>query len=174
MKLVDICQEIGINLEDARLMFIDTRPDWSTLEDLSEAEAELIRRSVRSKLASSPEEVQPVNGLTINQQQQLIDNASQVLGIPLVLAVHQEVRTVEAVQSVKNALILNVVDRKLGELDAAIKQRSDARQQAYIASLQELADTMQQPVEVVTEMTQSIKEGNDQIAAILNQVKAGK
>lgn len=174
MKLVDICQEIGINLEDARLMFIDTRPDWSTLEDLSEAEAELIRRSVRSKLASSPEEVQPVNGLTINQQQQLIDNASQVLGIPLVLAVHQEVRTVEAVQSVKNALILNVVDRKQGELDAAIKQRSDARQQAYIASLQELADTMQQPVEVVTEMTQSIKEGNDQIAAILNQVKAGK
>lgn len=174
MKLVDICQEIGINLEDARLMFIDSRPDWTTFEDLTEAEAELIRRSVNSNSPESNNEIQPVNGLKLSQQQQLISNASQVLGIPLVLAVQREIKTVEAVESVKNTLILNLVDRKQAELDAAIKQRSDARQQVYLMALQDLADNLQQPPCVVTEMTQDIEAGNEQLEAILQRVKGGK
>ncbi|MEM6398624.1 MAG: hypothetical protein AAF757_00105 [Cyanobacteria bacterium P01_D01_bin.116] len=174
MKLVDICQEIGINLEDARLMFIDSRPDWTTFEDLTEAEAELIRRSVNSNSPESNNEIQPVNGLKLSQQQQLISNASQVLGIPLVLSVQREIKTVEAVESVKNTLILNLVDRKQAELDAAIKQRSDARQQVYLMALQDLADNLQQPIDVVTEMTQDIEAGNEQLEAILQRVKGGK
>lgn len=170
MKLVDICQETGIDLEDARLIFIDSRPDWNQMDEVSEAEAELVRRSVKSKLPESDNKIEPVNGLTLSEQQQLIDNASQVLGIPLVLAVQQEIRTVEAVEDVKNALILNVLDRKQAELDAVIQQRSNNRQQTYISYLQQMADALQQSTDVATEMTQNIERENEQIAAILKHV----
>ena len=170
MKLVEICQETGIDLEDARLIFIDSRPDWNQMDEVSEAEAELVRRSVKSKLPESDNKIEPVNGLTLSEQQQLIDNASQVLGIPLVLAVQQEIRTVEAVEDVKNALILNVLDRKQAELDAVIQQRSNNRQQTYISYLQQMADALQQSTDVATEMTQNIERENEQIAAILKHV----
>ena len=69
---------------------------------------------------------------------------------------------------------MNLVDRKQAEHDAAIKQRSDARQQVYLMALQDLADNLQQPIDVVTEMTQDIEAGNEQLEAILQRVKGGK
>jgi hypothetical protein len=172
--LSDICNDTGLNIEDARLILIDVRPDWETTNTITDNEAELIRQSARAALPSGNGEIAPVAGMDINHQQRLIDNASQVLGSPLVLAVMQEIKMVDALHEVKNTVILNAIDQRQAELDAAIKQRSDVRQQAYMTALQDLADKLEKPISVVEEMTADLKANNAHLEALLAQVKAGK
>jgi hypothetical protein len=173
-SLFEICQETGIKVDDARLILSDTRPDWETTNTCSAAEADLIRQSARAALPESNGSITPVTGMDIDQQERLIDNASQVLGFPLVLAAMQEIKVIDTLEQVKNAIALNVIDRRQGELDAAIKERSEARQQAYVTAITDLANQMEKPVEVVAEMKSNIDATNAKLDALLAQVKAGK
>ena len=173
-SLTYICNETGLNIDDARLILINVREDWATAEQVTDGEAELIRQSVRAALPESNGSITPITGMDIHQQEQLIDNASQVLGFPLVLAAMQEIKAIDTLHQVKNVIALNTIDRRQGELDEAIKQRSEARQQAYVAAITDLANQMQKPVEVVAEMRSNIDATNAQLAALLAQVQLGK
>jgi tetrahydromethanopterin S-methyltransferase subunit H len=172
--LSNICDETGLNIEDARLILIDVRPDWESTVEVSNSEAELIRQSARAALPSGNGEIAPVTGMDIDHQQRLIDNASQVLGSPLVLAAMQEIKMVDALHEVKNTVILNTIDRRQAELEIAIKERSGVRQQAYMTAIQDLADRLEKPISVVEEMTADIKANNAQLETLLAQVRAGK
>ncbi|GAX46174.1 hypothetical protein NIES4075_71950 [Tolypothrix sp. NIES-4075] len=172
--LFEVCREIGIGIDDARMCLMDIRPDWETTDTCSTSEADLIRQSVRAALPESNGEITPVADMDLTQQEQLINNASQVLGFPLVLAAMQEIKAIDALHQVKNAIALNVIDRRQAELDAAIKERSIGRQQAYITAIEDLANQMQKPVSVIEEMAADIKAQNTQLEALLAQVQAGK
>jgi hypothetical protein len=76
--------------------------------------------------------------------------------------------------SIKNAIALNTIDRRQAELDAAIRDRSQVRQQAYVTAITDLANQMQKPVDVAQEMVDDIKTTNAQLEALLATVKAGK
>lgn len=172
--LFEVCREVGIGIDDARMCLMDIRPDWETTDTITTSEAELIRQSVRAALPESNGEITPVANMSIDQQEHLINNASQVLGFPLVLAAMQEIKAIDALHQVKNAVALNAIDRRQAELDAAIKERSQTRQDAYVSAIQDLANQMQKPISVVEDMAADIKRGNDQLEAILAQVKSGK
>ncbi|MGI2909674.1 hypothetical protein [Tolypothrix sp. VBCCA 56010] len=172
--LTHICNETGLTLDDARLILINVREDWSSTQTITDSEADLIRQSARATLPESNGNITPVAGMSIDQQEQLIDNASQVLGLPLVLAAMQEIKAVDTLEQVKNAIILNSIDRRQGELDAAIKGRSQSRQQAYLTAIEDLASQMQKPVSVVEEMKADIDATNDKLALLLTQIRAGK
>ena len=173
-SLTHICNQTGLNIDDARLILINVREDWSSAEQITDGEADLIRQSVRAALPESNGSITPVADMSIDQQERLIDNASQVLGFPLVLAAMQEIKAIDTLHQVKNAIALNTIDRRQAELDAAIKQRSEARQQAYVTAITDLANQMQKPVEVVAEMKSNIDATNAQLAALLAQVQLGK
>jgi hypothetical protein len=138
-SLTHICNETGLNIDDARLILINVREDWATAERVTDGEAELIRQSSRAALPGGNGQITPVAGMSIDQQKELINNASQVLGFPLVLAAMQEIKAIDTLEQVKNAIALNTIDRRQAELDAAIKQRSEARQQAYVTAITDLA-----------------------------------
>lgn len=167
MNLLDICNQTGLNLEDARLMLINVREDWVTTETITNAEADLIRQSARAALPGNNVEITPVAGMDIASQELLIDNASQILNFPLVLAMSQELKAIDTLAQIKNAIALNIIDRCQVELDEAIKERSKARQAAYLSAIQELADTYKTPVSVEKEMADDIKVQNAQLDAIL-------
>ena len=172
--LTDICNETGLNLDDARLILINVREDWAIAEEVTDSEADLIRQSVRAALPESNGEITPVADMSIEMQERLIDNASQVLNSPLVLAAMQEIKAIDTLAQVKNAIAINIIDRRQAELDAAIKERSEARQQAYVTAITDLASQMQKPVSVVKEMKADIDATNAQLEAILNKVRSGK
>jgi len=172
--LFEVCQELEIGLDDARMCLMDIRADWETTDTCSTSEADLIRQSVRAALPESSGEITPVADMSIDQQERLIDNASQVLGFPLVLAAMQEIKAIDTLHQVKNAIALNTIDRRQAELDAAIRDRSQVRQQAYVTAITDLANQMQKPVSVVAGMKAEIDATNAQLEALLATVKAGK
>jgi hypothetical protein len=173
-SLTHICNETGLNLDDARLILINVREDWAIAEEVTDGEANLIKQSTYAALPESNGSITPVAGMSIDQQERLIDNASQVLGFPLVLSALQEIKALDTLEQVKNAIALNVIDKRQAELDAAIKERSEARQQAYVTAISDLANQMQKPVEVVAEMKSNIDATNARLAALLAQVQTGK
>lgn len=173
-SLTDICNETNLTADDVRLILSDLRPDWETTETITHNEADLIRQSVRAALPESNGEITPVADMDLTQQEQLINNASQVLNSALVLAVAQEIKAIDTLHQVKNAIALNVIDRRQGELDAAIQQRSESRQQAYVTAITDLASQMQKPVSVVAGMKADIDATNAQLENLLAQVRAGK
>lgn len=172
--LFEVCREIGIGIDDARMCLMDIRPDWETTDTCSTSEADLIRQSVHAALPESSGEITPVPDMDLTQQEQLINNASQVLNSPLVLAVAQEIKAIDTLHQIKNAIALNVIDRRQGELDAAIQQRSESRSSAYVTAITDLANQMQKPVSVVAEMKADIDATNAQLENLLAQVRAGK
>jgi len=173
-SLTDICNETNLTADDVRLILSDLRPDWETTEIITHNEADLIRQSVRAALPESNGEITPVSDMDLTQQEQLINNASQVLNSPLVLAVMQEIKAIDTLHQVKNAIALNVIDRRQGELDAAIQQRSESRHKAYVTAITDLANQMQKPVSVVAGMKADIDATNAQLESLLAQVRAGK
>jgi hypothetical protein len=172
--LFEVCREIGIGIDDARMCLMDIRPDWETTDTCSTSEADLIRQSVRAALPQSNGEITPVADMDLTQQEQLINNASQVLNSPLVLAVAQEIKAIDTLHQVKNAIALNVIDRRQAELDAAIQHRSQSRHKAYLRAITDLANQIQKPVSVVEEMKADIDATNAKLEALLATVKAGK
>lgn len=173
-SLTQICNETGLTLDDARLILINIREDWATTEQVTDSEAELIKQSAHAALPGSNGEIAPVADMDLTQQEQLINNASQVLNSPLVLAIAQEIKAIDTLHQVKNAIALNVIDVRQAELDAAIQHRSESRQQAYVTAITDLASQMQKPVSVVEKMKADIDATNAKLEALLAQVKAGK
>lgn len=153
---------------------MDILPAWETCTEVDDHHANIIRQSVQAALPSGNGEITPVTGMDINHQQQLIDNASQVLGMPLVLAASQEIRMAIALEEVKNAVILAGIDQKLMELETAIKQRADKRSAGYLIAIQDLASQLEKPVSIVEGMVADIERNNTQLEEILSAVKSEK
>lgn len=173
-SISDICNETGLTADDVRLILSDLRPDWETTETITHNEADLIRQSAHAALPGSNGEIVPVADMDFTQQQQLIDNASQVLNSPLVLAVARELKNLDSLHQVKNAIALNIIEKRQAELDAVIREQSEVRQKAYETAIQDLASQMQKPVSVAEEMLADIKAGDARVDAILAKVRAGK
>lgn len=174
MLLSQLCTELNLNDDDARMILADVRDDFADCEDITNEEAKLIRNSIKAALPGGTREVPLEPGLEVSTQRTLVNNVSQVLGIPLFLAIEAELNAIATIEDVKNHLILNTLDQKQSELDQAIRERSAARQQGYYTALKDLAATMQKPVGVVEDMQQDVQHQNQQLEQLLNAVREGK
>ena len=167
--------QLNITIDEIQMMLMDVRTDWADCKEITEAEYQIIERSVKAKSGDNYQiaAVSP-NEISLEAQQQLIENVSQVLGFPFVLAVAEEIRALDALHEVKNALALNVISKRRQELDDAIRQDSLNRQQAYAIAIEDLASQMHKPISVVDEMAKDIEVSNARLEAILNKVRSGK
>ena len=142
-SITDVCSVTGLSLDDVRCLLMDVRADWATTETVSDSEYSLILQSVQNINAALPEGRQivpvPLEQMPLDQQQRLVDNASQVLGFPLALAAVQELRMVEALQTAKNQAILGIVEQKRTELNQFLHLQSQADQTAFITALHSIA-----------------------------------
>lgn len=174
MLLSQLCTELDLKEDDARMILADVRDDFADCEEVTNEEAKLIRNSIRAALSGGTGEVPLEPGLELSTQRTLVSNVSQVLGIPLFLAIEAELNAIATIEDVKNHLILNTLDQKQAELDQAIRKRSASRQQGYYTALKDLAHTMQKPLVVVEEMQQDIQHQNQQLEELLDAVKKGE
>ena len=142
-SITDVCSVTGLSLDDVQCLLMDVRADWATTETVSDSEYSLILQSVQNINAALPEERQivpvPLEQMSLDQQQRLVDNASQVLGFPLALAAIQELKMVEALQAAKNQAILGIVEQKRSELNQFLHLQSQADQAAFITALHSIA-----------------------------------
>ncbi|MEM7712361.1 MAG: hypothetical protein AAF349_02000 [Cyanobacteria bacterium P01_A01_bin.68] len=174
MLLSQLCTELELKEDDARMILADVRDDFADCEDVTNEEAKLIRNSIKAALPGGTGEVPLEPGLEVSTQRTLVSNVSQVLGIPLFLAIEAELNAIATIEDVKNHLILNTLDQKQAELDQAIRKRSASRQQGYYTALKDLAHTMQKPLVVVEDMQQDIQSQNQKLEELLVAVKAGE
>lgn len=174
MLLSELCKELDLKEDDARLILADVRFDFADCTEITNEEARLIRNSLKAALPGESGEVPLESGIELQDQKTLVSNVSQLLGVPLFLAIEAEINAIATVEDVKNHLILNVLDRKQTELDEAIRQRSKERLGAYYSAIKDLAATMHKPITVVDEMQQEIEQQNQQLEQLLSQVKSGK
>lgn len=173
MNIEALAQQLNVSVEDVRIALAEVRDDFADCSEITPEEARTVRNSFKSALSGS-NEVPLEAGIELHQQKQIVNSVSQITGKPLFLAIEQELNTVAAVQDVKNALILNILENKQSELDQAIQQRAKQRTDGYYTALKDLADSLQKPVDVVEDMTNDIQQQNQQIADLLEQVKLGK
>jgi 3-polyprenyl-4-hydroxybenzoate decarboxylase len=111
--------------------------------------------------------------MPLDQQEQLVNNASQVLGFPLAIAVLQEIRMVEALQTAKNHAVLGVIRAKREELNQELNKQAEADQQAFVATIQQIADAIAVPTSgTVQKMQKQTDSTNSQIAALLKDIEA--
>ncbi|MDF5726624.1 MAG: hypothetical protein PUP92_00955 [Rhizonema sp. PD38] len=142
-SITDVCNEAGLSLDDIRCLLMDVRADWATTETVSDSEHSLILQSVQNINAALPEGRQivpaPLEQMPLDQQQRLVDNASQVFGFPLAIAALQEIKMVEALQIAKNQAIQGIVEQKRTELNQYLHLQSQADQTAFITALHSIA-----------------------------------
>ena len=142
-SITDVCSVTGLSLDDVRCLLMDVRADWATTETISDSEHSLILQSVQNINAALPEFQQivpvPLEQMPLDQQQRLVDNASQILGFPLALAAIQEIKMVEALQAAKNQAILGIMEQKRSELNQFLHLQSQADQTAFITALHSIA-----------------------------------
>ncbi len=171
----DVASELSLSIDEIRMILMDVRPDWESCTFINDAEYALIKQSAQAALPSGNTAITPVSPdqMPLDQQEQLINNASQVLGFPLAIAVMQEIRMVEALQTAKNHAVLSVIRAKREELNQELDRQAETDQQAFIATIQQIADTIAVPNSGTTQKMQKQADStNSQIADLLKNIEA--
>ena len=150
MHLVsDVCIESGLDNEDLRLILSDTRLDWADCEKISDAERELILNSSRAKLTGTTD-ITPVNPneMPVETQQKIVQSASQVLNARLVLAIAEEIQIFDAIDQVKNQIIINNRENRKRELAQALGNDWRNAKSEYLDSLRSLSNHVIPQIEI--------------------------
>jgi len=171
----DVASELSLSIDEIRMILMDVRPDWESCTSINDAEYVLIKQSAQAALPSGNTAITPVSPdqMPLDQQEQLVNNASQVLGFPLAIAVMQEIRMVEALQTAKNHAVLSVIRAKREELNQELDKQAETDQQAFIATIQEIADSIPVTKLVTTpKMQKQADAANSQIAALLKDIES--
>jgi hypothetical protein len=172
----DVSNELNLSVDEIKMVLMDTRPDWESCTSINDAEYALIKQSVQAALPSGYGTITPVplDQMPLDQQERLVDNASQVLGFPLAIAILQEIKMVEALQTAKNHAVLSVIRAKREELNQELDKQAETDQQAFVATIQQIADAMVVPNMVGTtqKMQKQTDTTNSQIAALLKDIEA--
>jgi len=171
----EVSNELNLSIDEIRMILMDVRPDWESCTSINDAEYALIKQSAQATLPSGNTAITPVSPdqMPLDQQEKLVNNASQVLGFPLAIAVLQEIRLVEALQTAKNHAVLSVIRAKREELNQELDKQSETDQQAFVAVIQEIADSIPVTSFVTTQKMQKQADStNSQIADLLKNIEA--
>lgn len=172
----DISTELRLSIDEIRMILMDIRPDWESCASINDAEYALIKQSAQAALPSGNASIIPVplDQMPLDQQQQLVNNASQVLGFPLAIAVLQEIKMVEALQTAKNHAVLSVIRAKREELNQELDRQAETDQQAFVTTIQEIANSIIATDSGSTQqkMLRQSDSTNSQIAALLKDIEA--
>lgn len=151
--LNDICNETGLTIDDARIVLMDVREDWETTDSVTDGEASLIRQTTTAALPQEEEtnentEIQPVANMPIEKQEQMINNASQVLGHQMILSVRRRVEMLNAVDQLVNQVVLNNREVSQQQLAFSIAQQDNATKAELMRTIDTLQGLVNTPVEV--------------------------
>ncbi|MBW4504858.1 MAG: hypothetical protein KME57_36280 [Scytonema hyalinum WJT4-NPBG1] len=171
----DVASELSLSIDEIRMILMDVRPDWESCDRINDAEYVLIKQSAQAALPSGNTSITPVSPeqMPLDQQEQLVNNASQVLGFPLAIAVLQEIRMVEALQTAKNHAVLSVIRAKREELNQELDKQAETDEQGFIAIIQQITNSIPATAFVTTQkMQKQADTANSQIAALLKDIEA--
>lgn len=136
-----VAQEFNLSVDDIRTMLMDVRDDWDSTQTLTASEYELIKRSVNAPQLPQGNAITPVPDMEISQQQQLVQNASQVLGQQLLLSIQERVEIASILNDLTNQVILSNHNASIRDLASKLAQSDESVKGEYlqaIATLQSL------------------------------------
>lgn len=149
MKIKDFAQQVNIEESDIRMMISETNPKFDTVSSLSQSEIELIRRAIDAKsLGSSQIDPLTTSDLTIQEQNQLVTTAAQVLDCQIQLSIIDTLNFHEAIAETQNLAIQHIYRTKEKELAFHFQQENKQRKEAFIGTLNTIADMVGDDVQL--------------------------
>lgn len=107
-EITEVAKEFGKIVDDIRILFSEVRSDWDTFKELTEAEYEFVKKTWEAVennqlviTASDPGEI------PLADQEKIVMSASQILGQKLTLSIHREIALNDALQTIKNQVIIS-------------------------------------------------------------------
>ncbi len=170
----DVCANTGLNVDEVRMILSDTRNDWDSCQEITDAEFSLIQQSVKTVNSALPEgsAIAPLNPeeMALPLQQKLVENASKILGFQLSLQIMQEVKMVDALTSAKNQAILAITEQKRRELNNALHLQSEVDQQAFVGAMHQLLGVCPKKLadDTAEKMQASAQKTNQTIAELMS------
>lgn len=145
----DVIRESGLSIDDIRLILMENRPDWEICTEITAAERDIILGASKAKLTGATT-ITPVNPseMSLNDQQKMIETASQVLNTKLMLALAEEIAILDAVEVAKNQIILSNRQARQLELAQVINQDWKEAKTKLLDGLKSLSDYVLPQVEV--------------------------
>ncbi|GEM_PF-2480013 len=157
--IADLVNESGLSIDDIRLILMDVRSDWESCETVTAAERELILNASRAKLIGESS-ITPVDPgrMPIQDQQKIVQSASQVLGTRLVLALAEEIAILDAIEEAKNRVIIANHQNRQRELTQALGSSWRDRKVQHLDTLRSLVNHLNPKVEVEPDNIDAIAE----------------
>ena len=156
----ELAVNYGISPDDIRMLFADVRGDWDTFKELNQAEYELVEKSLNAanQLALAPgnneenTEITPsdTTQITLENQEKVVLAASQILGQKLTLAVEREIALSDALNSIKNQVIVSNTINSQRQLAQELEEIRRATEGNYLSVITSLSQRLAPEIEVDT------------------------
>ncbi|MEM7578289.1 MAG: hypothetical protein AAF316_00295 [Cyanobacteria bacterium P01_A01_bin.80] len=150
ISIIKLTAQTGLNEDEIRMILMEVREDWETTETVTQSEADLIIQSTKAALPGSDDTgITPVNNLPVQQQQAIVNAASQVLGEDLILALDEKVQIFDAAERLTNEIILNNIEHNRRTLTNTIKQDNQQLRVSILNGLQQLSGQAKELPEII-------------------------
>jgi len=131
-------KEIGLAVDEIRMIISETNPKWDSIKELTDAECELITRTVNAKRLGSSD-IEHVVDMPIETQNLLVQTASEVLEYQLKLSIVEKLQYHEVLAEVENQAILHIRNQKKKELAQHFQQEHRNERETLRGILEEVS-----------------------------------
>jgi hypothetical protein len=131
-------QEIGLTVDEIRMILSETNPKWDSVKELTDAEVELITKVVNAKCLGSAS-IEHVADMPLETQNLLVQTASEVLEYQLKLSIVEKLQYHEVLAEVENQAIIHIRNQKKKELAVHFQQEHREDRETLRGLLQEVS-----------------------------------
>jgi hypothetical protein len=146
-SITTFAKEIGLTVEEIRLILSETNQDWDSVKELTKEEQEIISRVANAKLLGSSE-IEHIGIMPLEHQKAIILTASEVLEHEFKLAIVEELEYHEVLAEVKNQAILHIHNQKKKELAAHFQAEHKNNRNILRGLLQEVSGMISEDVKL--------------------------
>jgi predicted component of viral defense system (DUF524 family) len=146
--------ELGLTVDNIRLILSETNKNWDSIKELTDAEFEIIQKLVSAKQLGSGS-IEHIANMPLEVQQTITITASDVLEHQLKLSIVETLQYHEALAEVENQAILHIRNQKKKELALHFQQEHKANRESLRGMLQEVSSLL----------SDDIKLGDDGVSA---------
>lgn len=141
MLLTEVAEQAGVDIDDVRLILMDEHPEYETMTEINEVEAEAVIEA--AKAASKGQEVLMLTQAKTPEEREvqsaIVQSASDVYGTNLQIAMETELLTIADQFELRNAVAATIKERADYELAQQMQQGINRTQQRHIKAMDAIA-----------------------------------
>ncbi|SRR5579883_103594 len=148
-EISNVAEEFDKSVDDIRVLFLEVRTDWDTFKYLTQAEYEFVAKTFKGA-ANNQLAITPSNPaeIPLDVQEKIVLSASQILGQKLTLSIEREIQLNDALQELKNQVIISNTINSQRALAQNLEQIRHGVEGEYLSAISSLANKLAPQVEV--------------------------